>query len=219
MSEQFGAALAHVLRDLVPSEAWAALADHPRRRHPAGTVLLRQGDSGTHVCALLGGMVKVVRTDADGRERLLAFRGPGEVLGEMAVQTGGLRLADVRTLSACEVAIVPADTFHRFVKRYDLATQLAAYAVNRLREQTQASEGAIEQRLAATLLRLVEICGADTFSLTREDLAQHLGVSRNSVTKALTRFGPQRVRAERTRIHVVDAVYLRGVAVGCASAP
>ncbi|WP_405746948.1 Crp/Fnr family transcriptional regulator [Streptomyces sp. NBC_01525] len=219
MSEQSGAAPAYVLRDLVPPEAWAALADHSRRPHPAGEILLRQGDSGTHVCALLRGMVKVVRTDADGREQLLAFRGPGEVLGEMAVQAGGLRLADVRTLGICEVAIVPADTFRRFVKEYDLATQLAAYAVNRLREQTQVSEGAIDQRLAATLLRLAEICGVHTFSLTREDLAQHLGVGRNSVTKALTRFGAQRVRAERTLIRVLDAPYLREIAARCVSAP
>ncbi|MEU3708622.1 Crp/Fnr family transcriptional regulator [Streptomyces catenulae] len=219
MSEQFGASPAHVLRDLVPPEAWAALADHPRRSHPAGEILLRQGDSGTHVCALLQGMVKVVRTDADGRERLLAFRGPGEVLGEMAVQAGGHRLADVRTLSTCEVAVIPADTFRRFVKEYDLATQLATYAVNRLREQTRATEGAVGQRLAGTLLRLVEICGAHTLSLTREDLAQHLGVGRNSVTKALTGFGPRRVRTERTRIRVLDVPHLREVARGCTPAP
>ncbi|MFC7623148.1 cyclic nucleotide-binding domain-containing protein [Microlunatus sp. GCM10028923] len=57
--------------------------------------MLRQGDPGTHVLVLLSGVVKIVRFEADGRVRLLAFRGPGEVVGELAVQDDGSRLADV----------------------------------------------------------------------------------------------------------------------------
>ncbi|SEP96891.1 Cyclic nucleotide-binding domain-containing protein [Streptomyces sp. yr375] len=65
------------LRDLVSDEAWAGLTRHRPRTYPADKTLLRQGDAGTHVLALISGMVKVVRTDRDGRQRLLAFRGRG----------------------------------------------------------------------------------------------------------------------------------------------
>ncbi|MFD7498351.1 Crp/Fnr family transcriptional regulator [Streptomyces sp. NPDC059832] len=208
MSEQIHISPARVLRELVPASAWEGLAGFPRRPHPAGAVLLHQGESGSHVLALLRGIVKVVRGDRDGRERLLAFRGPGEVLGEVAVQDGGVRLAHVRTLSRCEVSVIPAAAFRDFVTRHDLAFQLALHAVSRLREQTQSCEGDIDQRLAATLLRLIEISGARSFSLTRDELAQHLGVGRNSITKALERFGSHRVSFGRTRIEVLDEAYL-----------
>ncbi|MFI5773197.1 helix-turn-helix domain-containing protein, partial [Streptomyces sp. NPDC051658] len=75
-------------------------------------------------------------------------------------------------------------------------------------QQTQSCEGDIDQRLAATLLRLIEISGARSFSLTRDELAQHLGVGRNSVTEALERLGSHRVRFGRTRIEVLDEVHL-----------
>ncbi|MFD0340187.1 Crp/Fnr family transcriptional regulator [Streptomyces sp. NPDC127117] len=209
MSEETCISPARVLRELVSASAWEGLTGFPRRRHEAGAVLLRQGESGSHVLALIQGIVKVVRGDLDGRDRLLAFRGPGEVLGEMAVRDGGVRLAHVQAVSRCEVSVIPASAFQGFVKQHGLADQLFLHALSRLREQTQACEGEIDQRLAAALLRLTEISGSRTFSLTREELAQHLGVGRNSVTKALERFGPHQVRFGRTYIEVLDTMHLR----------
>ncbi|MET8687216.1 Crp/Fnr family transcriptional regulator [Streptomyces sp. NPDC004732] len=217
MSEQKRVSPVRALRDLVPGEAWEALTRFPHRKHCAGDILLRQGDPGTHVLALIQGMVKVVITEAEGKERVLAFRGPGEALGEMAVQDGGGRLADVRAISDCEVAIVPAAAFRDFVKQHDLADQLTAYAVSRVREQVETREGDIDHRLAVTLVRLVEISGTHTFALTREELAQRLGVSRYSVTKALARLGPA-VRAGRTCIDVLDTDSLRTESTTRASA-
>ncbi|GAA2595215.1 Crp/Fnr family transcriptional regulator [Streptomyces tubercidicus] len=211
MSKQRCFSTALILRDLVPAEAWEELTRFPGRHHLAGETLLRQGDSGTHVLAILRGMVKVVRTDADGKERLLAFRGPGEVLGEMAVQVDGARLASVRAISECEVSVVPAEAFRRFVTQHDLANQLAAHAVSRLREQTQTCEGDVDRRLAAALLRLIAVSGVRSFSLTREELGQHIGVSRCSITKVLERFGEQRVQAGRLYIEVIDEQYLHHV--------
>ncbi|MFF5533397.1 Crp/Fnr family transcriptional regulator [Streptomyces cinerochromogenes] len=205
MSEETRVSPARTLRDLVPGEAWEQLTSGRRRTHPAGTTLLRQGDTGTHVLALIDGLVKVVRRDVDGRERLLSFRGPGEVLGDMAVQNGRTRLADVQTISVCEVASIPACVFRSFVLRHDLPGRLACLANDRLWEQTEAGEGDLDQRLAGTLLRLMAMSGDRAFRLTRTELAQHLGAGRNSVSDALRRLGPGCVRADKTCIEVVDA--------------
>ncbi|MGW7793374.1 Crp/Fnr family transcriptional regulator [Streptomyces tricolor] len=204
MSEHTRVSPARTLRDLVPGEAWDQLTSGRRRTHPAGTTLLRQGDTGTHVLALVRGLVKVVRRDIDGRERLLSFRGPGEVLGEIAVQNGRTRLADVQTMRECEVASIPASVFESFVVRHDLPGRLACLANDRLWEQTEAGEGDLDQRLAGVLLRLVSMSEDRVFRLTRTELAQHLGAGRNSVSDALRRLGPRCVRADKTCIEVVD---------------
>ncbi|GGZ37177.1 Crp/Fnr family transcriptional regulator [Streptomyces inusitatus] len=170
---------------------------------PPGVTLLEQGTPGTGAFALISGMVKVIRRDRGDRQRLLAFRGPGEVLGEMALQYGGERLADVRTMSRCRVVWISAGDFHHLVKQHDLAYSLAVVASSRLREQTEMYDGAIHQRLAMALLRLVDISeGVCSFSLTREELAQHIGAGRNSVTKGLRALGPDKVRVEKGRIIV-----------------
>ncbi|MEU1291176.1 MULTISPECIES: Crp/Fnr family transcriptional regulator [unclassified Streptomyces] len=210
---------ARTLRDLVSGEAWAGLTRYPCWTYAPDRTLLRQGSTGTHVLALISGMVKVVRTDRDGRQRLLAFRGPGEILGEMALQHGGERLADVLTMSKCKASVVPAEDFRRFVEDHQLAYPLAVLASSRLREQTEVYDGAVHERLAMALLRLVDASGGVcSFSLTREELAQHVGVGRNSVTKALNRLGPGLVEAAKDRVHVTGPDELRKVLAGSLSA-
>ncbi|MEZ7002291.1 Crp/Fnr family transcriptional regulator [Streptomyces sp. AD55] len=202
--------LVRTLQDLVSEEAWTGLIRYPCWTYAPAEILLRQGTRGTHVLALISGMVKVVRTDRDGRQRLLAFRGPGEILGEMALQHGGERLADVRTMSECKASVVPAEDFHRFVREYQLAYPLATLASGRLREQTEVYDGAVHERLAVALLRLVKASGGvRSFALTREELAQHIGVSRDTVSKALRHLGPDQVQFARNRIHVTGVKALR----------
>ncbi|MFC9928046.1 Crp/Fnr family transcriptional regulator [Streptomyces sp. NPDC127190] len=211
MSEETPLSPYATLRDTAPFEAWRDLTGRPARRHPAGVTLLRQGEPGTHILVLLHGVVKVVRRSADGREKLLSFRGPGEVLGEMAVQDGDTRLADVQTITECKVIPVSARDFRDVVRRHGLGEQLARLAVSRLREQTQAGEGDLDRRLAAVLLRLLALSGAHTFRLTRVELAQHLDTGRRSVSEALRRLGPECVRVGRTSVQVVDERRLRAV--------
>ncbi|MFE3547704.1 Crp/Fnr family transcriptional regulator [Streptomyces kronopolitis] len=214
MSEDYSLSVSP-LRDLVPHQEWVGLTCHPSQTYLAGRALLRQGSKGTHVLALVSGLVKVVRTDRDGRQRLLAFRGSGEILGEMALQRGGVRLADVWAMTECRASVVPAIDFQRFVRDYRLAYPLAVMAFNRLREQTEVRDGAVHERLAMALLRLVEVSGGlRSFSLTREDLAQHIDVGRKAVSKALERLGPDQVKAGKSRIEVISMEGLRETIAG-----
>src|SRR6185437_11493411 len=63
-----------------------------------------QGDPGDALYIVLQGRVRIATTDHFGRERVLAFYGPGEFFGDMAVLTGAPRSAsasastDVRLL-------------------------------------------------------------------------------------------------------------------------
>ncbi|MEU5236582.1 Crp/Fnr family transcriptional regulator [Streptomyces lydicus] len=214
MSEKYSFSVSP-LRALVPHKEWAGLTSYPSHTYLAGRALLRQGEKGTHVLALVSGLVKVVRTDRDGRQRLLAFRGAGEILGEMALQRGGVRLADVWAMTKCKASVVPAGDFQRFVREDRLAYPLAEMAFERLREQTEVRDGAVHERLAMALLRLVEVSGGlSSFSLTREDLAQHIDVGRKAVSKALERLGPDQVKAGKSRIEVINVEGLRQTIAG-----
>ncbi|MFB7028583.1 MULTISPECIES: Crp/Fnr family transcriptional regulator [unclassified Streptomyces] len=197
------------------SEGWLELTRHRSQTYLAGRFLLRQGDAGTHVLALTRGLVKVVRTDRDGRQRLLAFRGPGEILGEMALQGRGVRMADVQAMSTCEASVIPAEHFQRFVRENRLAYSIAEMAISRLREQTEAHDGAVCERLAAALIRLVDASGGECcFSLTREELAQHVAAGRRAVSKALEELGPELVRVGKSRIEVISVEGLRAEVAG-----
>lgn len=214
------------LRDFTGEKVWADLLEHSfERRHPAGSVLLRQGEPGTHVLAVVTGVAKVIRRERSGDLSLLAFRGPGELLGEVAVLDDGVRSANVESISPCAVGVMNKAEFLEFVSRHHLFPVLVRYALARLRESDEARGGGdIRVRLAATLVHLIDISapshssygagGPLELALTRHELAQHLGASRNTVTAALNGLAPCGVQAQRKRIFVKDVPALRLAAAG-----
>ncbi|HWC31665.1 MAG TPA: cyclic nucleotide-binding domain-containing protein, partial [Actinomycetota bacterium] len=72
--------------------------------YPDGTVIAERGDPGDAMHVVVAGKVRVL-VDEDGRLVEVASRGPGYIVGEMAVLTDEPRMAslvaagDVRTLS------------------------------------------------------------------------------------------------------------------------
>ncbi|MFD4535534.1 Crp/Fnr family transcriptional regulator [Kitasatospora sp. NPDC058397] len=216
--------LGQTLCRLMGEETWKSmLAEAFERRHPIGATLLRQAEPGTHVLALLSGVAKVTRRERTGDVRLLAFRGPGELLGEVAVLDDGVRSASVQAISDCTVAVLTKAAFLRFVTDRDLFPVMVRYAIGRLRESDLArSGGDIVVRLAAALAALADVSAdpagppgrCTELALTRDELAQHLGVSRNTVTAGLAELGSHQVHAGRKSIVIGDLSALRRVAGG-----
>ncbi len=56
---------------------------------------------------LLAGRVKIASISEDGRESVLAFRGPGEVLGELSAIDGQPRSAGVTAIDPVEALVIP----------------------------------------------------------------------------------------------------------------
>ncbi|MFJ2193945.1 Crp/Fnr family transcriptional regulator [Kitasatospora sp. NPDC087861] len=216
--------LGQTLRRLMGDATWRSmLGEAFERRHPIGATLLRQEEPGTHVLALLRGVAKVTRRERDGDLRLLAFRGPGELLGEVAVLDGGVRSASVQAISDCTVAVLAKAAFLRFVTDRDLFPVMVRYAIGRLRESDLArSGGDVVVRLAAALVTLADVSADPAgpsgrpieLALTRDELAQYLGVSRNTVTSGLAELGSHQVHAGRKSIVIGDLAALGRVGAG-----
>jgi CRP-like cAMP-binding protein len=99
-------------RVLLGEAKWQALLDRGVERvHPPGAWLLRQGDRGTTVLALLSGRVKVLGAEPDGGQLLITLRGPGDLLGEMAARSAKPRTATVRAIDRCTTRVVSATAF------------------------------------------------------------------------------------------------------------
>ncbi|MFE3790174.1 Crp/Fnr family transcriptional regulator [Streptomyces goshikiensis] len=153
--------------------------------------MLRQGDDGTHVLLLTSGVARVVLGRADGTELWLAHRGPGSLLGEMAVVHGALRNAHVFAVGPCTTVLVRSDTFLRRIERRELACALYRHTLARQHEQDVAHSEQwslpVKTRLARFLLRLVDFstpCGQIT-GWTQEELARAIGASHIAVKAVL----------------------------------
>ncbi|MFF5196958.1 Crp/Fnr family transcriptional regulator [Streptomyces anthocyanicus] len=180
--------------DVIGRPLWKSLrALAPPRLRPARSVLLRQGDPATHVILLESGSVLVTLTGPEGESALLAIRGAGELLGELAVLDDKPRSATVVAAEECRVHIVPAPEFLAFVERHGLLTPMLRHAITRVRESEtvrfELATASVSVRLASALTRLVEAASAPAVErvvrLTQAELSQMIGASRNAVGMAL----------------------------------
>lgn len=212
------------MRTLVPTDMWATLTAQGRPRvYQTGDVLVRQGELGTHVVVLIDGRVKSIRTDEDGAEVLLAIRGSGDIINEMAVIDAGLTSSTVSALTPCATRVVLAHEFLAFVRANDLALPLLRYATARRRESEQIrvelSTLSVSHRLVRMLLRLVEAMDSPAggavaveLGLPQEDLAHAIGASRSQVAAELARLRADGIVATgRCRLLVQDPGRLRAI--------
>jgi CRP-like cAMP-binding protein len=78
-------------------------------------VIFNQGDPGDGLYIVLQGRVRIATTDHFGRERVLAFYGPGEFFGDMAVLTGGPRSASASASTDVRLLQLRKDEFDLLV--------------------------------------------------------------------------------------------------------
>ncbi|MBE9375366.1 Crp/Fnr family transcriptional regulator [Saccharopolyspora sp. HNM0983] len=211
-------------RSLVSDTAWAALAQEgARNRHRAGERLLHQGSPGGWVLLCLSGRLKVVYAEPDGREVLLAVRGPGDVLGELSGRDGRPRSA---TVQAIEPGITAKLSDRRFLDLADALgsrEQLSAYIVGKMRESAphawQLAHRTTATRLAELITALIDAAGPDhprpgTIAMSQEELAAALGLARSAITPVLARWkSAGLVRTARGRLEVPDPAALHTGAV------
>jgi hypothetical protein len=78
------------------------------RRLKAGRTLVQQGEQGQELFLLFDGVLQV---EVDGKA--VTQVGPGAILGELALLREGRRMATLRAVTPCRVAVVPEDRIDR----------------------------------------------------------------------------------------------------------
>jgi CRP/FNR family transcriptional regulator, cyclic AMP receptor protein len=170
------------------------------RRYPSGATMFLEGDRSSSVLAIREGRVKVTTTTAEGHELVLALRGPGALVGELASLSLGdrRRSATVAALDPVHAQVIPNDDFVSFLELHPRALlALTRMIIGRLHDadRRRAEFGTYDTlgRLARVLRELADGSGVPTADGVQLDppLAQHelaglVGASRESVVRALT---------------------------------
>ncbi|HVQ90442.1 MAG TPA: Crp/Fnr family transcriptional regulator [Mycobacteriales bacterium] len=168
-----------------------------RRDWAPGEVLFREGDRTDFVVILARGQVKVTCDIEAGGEVLLAVRGPGTLLGEIAAIDGEPRSATVIALEPVTAIVVPfADFSDYLLGHLTAAILLLRLVASRLRDadRKRFEFGAFDTtgRVAARLVELAERFGSPVaegvriqMPLSQDELAAWTGASREAVARSL----------------------------------
>jgi CRP-like cAMP-binding protein len=180
------------------AEEVAALRAHAVARHFArGATIVHEGEVPGRVVVIERGYAKVTATTEDGKDVVLAFRGPGDVLGEVAALSGLPRSATVRVLDPIDALAIPIGDFEALLDRHPrVALELLKVVIARLREADRQqfefaayhTLGRIARRLVELAERFGEPCDAGvqiSLRITQDELAGWAGASREATSKAL----------------------------------
>lgn len=210
------------LRQLGRDDAEALLALVRRRRVVRGAPVLRAGSAGDDLLVLIDGRVKLVAFGVERREVVLAIRGAGELIGELAALGAQRRTATAIALDDAEVGVLGADEFRAYLAAHPSAALiLIRMLVRRVSEATrEVVDLATQDSVGRVAKRLLELAAAHgvadgdgiriELSLTQDELASWTGATRETVSRALRlmrRLGW--VSTEHGAITVLDVAAMR----------
>lgn len=185
------------LFETLDREVLQALGDRLiERRFDRGQVVFTEDESGDYMYIVYEGRVKVSRWLPDGREVLLAFRGPADFFGEMALIDGHSPPATITAVAASSILSLSRPSFRDLLTRPAFAEALMRTLTARCREAWEQIE-ILSHRNAEARIRMAlhYLAGREGESmdsgvrlamrLTHRDLANIAGVSRETATRVL----------------------------------
>jgi len=186
------------------------------KSYPKGSVILFEDDPGDSLFVVREGRVKVVLIGEDGREVILGVLGVGEYFGELSLIDDRPRSAHVIAMEDSNLLVLRREDFRNRVESsprvaWSLLTELS----RRLRRADDKIGGLVlldvPGRIARLLLDLAEESGANAIekTLTHQTIAQMIGASRETVSRAMKDFQDAGwITVERRRIAIADRAAL-----------
>ena len=170
---------------LSPDERERLAAGCRMRAFARGAALFREGERADGMHIVLRGVVRVVRFAPDGREMVLHLVRKGNTIGEAAMFQKGTFPASAVAVDDVETLFLPADALFTLVtENPEMALRMFAHKL------AAQGHGGAACRLATYLLHRRQIGGGDCIRLgvSREVLANLLGLARETLSRQLSRF-------------------------------
>lgn len=160
-----------------------------RRKFVKGRALYRQDEVSDQVFVVVSGRVGVTMLRSDGQELLIDIVGPGALCGEGAAFDGLPRFSSANAMEDCEALVIPATDFCKLMSSHAELAPLVVQTLalkqrmlaTRLGQVTQASP---EVRITE-LLSQITAPDSPTIVLTHQQIANLIGASRITVTRAM----------------------------------
>jgi CRP/FNR family transcriptional regulator, cyclic AMP receptor protein len=164
-----------------------------RRSASRNTTIMSSGDATDSLYIVLSGRLKVMMSDSEGKEVILAILGPGEFFGEMGLIDDEPRSASVVSIEPCELLSIAKRDFKRVIsENSEMAMSVMRGLVRRLREADRKIGSLalldVYGRVARLLLDMAENVNGEkivTKRLPKQDIAKMIGASREMVSRVM----------------------------------
>jgi len=187
------------------------------RAYRKNQIIFMEEETGNYMYLVLSGKVKVSKSGSAGKETILAIHRTGDFFGEMSLLDGKTAPATVSAIEDSKIISVSGTDFHKYLLHNErVMLQIIQVLCSRLRQvwktQSQNSSTA-ESRIRMGIYELAQKHGIRDahgiiidLKITHQELAEMVGTSRETVTRALTRLREENIiEVEDRRITLLDA--------------
>jgi CRP/FNR family cyclic AMP-dependent transcriptional regulator len=178
------------------------LAHCHRRRYPPRSDVFRPGDPAGTLYFVVSGSVSIITEEDDGRELILGYFGPGEMVGEMGLFIeSDVREVILRTRTQCELAEISYERLYQLFEgtlandapliMYAIGAQLSRRLLDTSRKAGRLAFLDVTDRIIRTLHDLTREPEAMThpqgtqLRISRQELARLVGCSREMAGRVL----------------------------------
>ena len=164
-----------------------------RRSLPRSTTVMASGDPTDSLYIVLSGRLKVMMSDAEGKEVILSILTAGEFFGEMGLIDDAPRSASVVSIEPCELLSIAKRDFKKcLAENFEMAQAVMRGLVRRLRDADRKIDSLalldVYGRVARLLLDMAENVDGEkvvTKRLPKQDIAKMIGASREMVSRVM----------------------------------
>jgi len=178
-----------------------------------------EGDDPDYFYIVVEGRIKIIKHSSSGKEFIIAFFGPGEMFGEVAVFEGKPYPASAQVVADTKILSIKKDDFLSFLStRPQVVLSIINVLGGRLRDaQSRLKDLAgerVEQRLAQTLLMLSSKLGT-TLPFTRQEIADMAGTTTETAFRVTSQLKERGIISSvRGKIIILDETKLRLLSEG-----
>jgi CRP/FNR family cyclic AMP-dependent transcriptional regulator len=192
------------------------------KTYPRGYILFHEGEFGEAVHFVMEGRVKIYKVSEDGREHILYMAIPGDIFAEVILFNEVNYPATAEVMEDTRIAYIRNEDLENVLKANPaMAVAIIKVLNKRLMDaQQQVKNLALHNshgRTAQMLVRLAEERGRKTgegveldLNMSRQELANMVGTTRETVTRVLMSFKKYKViDIDKTTILIRDMEKLR----------
>ena len=187
-----------IFRHLKPEEIEKLNFEKDFRQYRRGEILYHEGNRISGFYCINQGIIKVYKTGFDGKEQIIRFAKPGDIIAYRSVLSNEPACTSAKVIEDCKVCFIPSEILTLFIKTNPVySLELLKLTCHELGEAnsfiTDIAQKTVRERLAEILLVLLNDFGLDDnqylkISLTREELANIVGTATESVIRLLSEF-------------------------------
>lgn len=163
------------------------------KKYKKGENIYLEGETAEKLFVINAGKVKISKLSEEGKEQIIRILQAGDFMGELSIFTNSPLKNNAEAVEATTVCTIDSKKIKELIEeRPGIAIKILKELSMRLEKTESLIESLglrdVEQRVADILLKLMDEDNVVDLSISKKDLAAHIGMSQETLSRKLTNF-------------------------------